>query len=199
MVRLTSAQKAIHPVAIYIVCSIAGIALGIFLSQSYVDWLAYGKAVDWEKLPAPPSHPTGLLEADLCRIYIQTEQGIYISTGIEQCLKSGEEPCWSLVDKIDLELLYRSPCGSSPSFYETPVPPLTYSQSLMVQECGPDYFSEIHYILGHDGGIWFWRHGSYAPGIANVMLLACCIGVSLGLFSGLFLANRFIVYLRKRG
>jgi len=198
MVKHTSTQRKIHPVAIYIVCSIAGIILGIFLSKSYVDLLAYGYWVDWKKLTAPLSPPIGLLEADLYRIFVQTEQGIYLSTGMEQCLNPGGEDCWSLVDQVDRGQLYLSPCDGTPAFFEIPSPPIKYSQSLLVQECGPDYFGEIHYILGEDGGIWFWRHGSYGPGAVNVMILAGCIGASLGLFAGLFLANRFIAATRAR-
>ena len=199
MVKPAPVQRKMHPAAIYIVCSIAGIVLGIFLSQSYVDSLAYGNAVDWKKLAAPPSPPTGLLEADLNQLFVQTEQGIYFSTDIKQCLSPGGESCWSLVDEVDQGQLYLSPCNNAPVFFETPSPPTKYSQSLLVQECGPDYFSEIHYVLGVDGEIWFWRHGSYAPGVVNVMIMAGCIGASLGLFAGLFLANRFVVYLKKRG
>ena len=199
MIKLATTQRKIYPVAIYIVCSIAGMALGIFLSQSYVDSLTRGNAIDWKKLVALPFPPTRLLEADLYRLFVQTEQGIYFSAGMEQCLEPGRESCWSLVDEIDQGQLYLSPCNNAPAFFETPSPPTKYSQSLLVQECGPDYFSEIHYILGEDGEIWFWKHGSYAPGTANMMILAGCIGTFLGLFAGLFLANRFVVYLKKRG
>lgn len=199
MIKLATTQRKIYPVAIYIVCSIVGIALGIYLSQSYVDSLTHGCAVDWMKLDAPPSSPTRLLEADLYRLFVQTEQGIYFSTDIKQCLSPGGESCWTLVDEVDQGQLYLSPCNNAPAFFKTPSPPTKYSQSLSVQECGPDYFSEIHYIVGENGEIWFWKHGSYAPGTANVMILAGCIGTSLGLFAGLFLANRFVVHLRKRG
>ena len=193
MVKHIPTQRVVHPVAIYIVCAIAGIVLGIFLSQGYVNSLSHGKAVKWVKMTAPPSPPTGLLEADLHRIFIQTEQGIYLSAGMEQCREQDGEDCWSLVDKVDQGQLYLSPCpGDHPPFFETPSPPTKYSQSLLVQECGPDYFSEIHYILGEDGDIWLWRHGSYAPGTVNVRILAGCISASLGLAASLFLANRFI-------
>jgi uncharacterized protein YneF (UPF0154 family) len=187
-----------HPVVIYIVLSIAGIALGIFLSKSYVDYLAHGNAVEWKRLPAPPSPPTGLLDADINRLFIQTEGGIYFSASMKQCLEPGGEPCWSLVDKVDQGQLYLRPCpAGNPPFFETPTPPTKYSQSLLVQECGPDSHGEIHYMLGEDGGIWFWRHSNYAPGLVNVMVLSSCIGASLGLIAGLFLANRIVVRRKK--
>jgi uncharacterized protein YneF (UPF0154 family) len=195
MAKHTSAQGVVHPFVIYVICSIAGIMLGIFLSQSYVNSLTHGSAVKWVKMTDLPSLPTGLLEADLYRIFVQTEQGIYLSAGMEQCLEPGGEACWSLVDEVDPGRLYLSPCSSHP-FFETPSPPTNYSQSLIIQECGPDSFNEIHYIFGENGEIWFWRHGSYAPGTVNVMILAGCIGASLGLFAGLFLANRFISAVR---
>lgn len=198
MVKFASVRRKMHPVAIYILCSIAGIVLGIFLSQFYVDSLAHGNAVDWMKLAAPPSPPTGLLEADLSQLFVQTEQGVYFSADIKQCLSPGGESCWSLVTEVDQGWLFLSPCKNAPAFFETPSPPIKYSQSLLVQECGPDYFSEIHYILGENGDIWFWRHGSYAPGVVNVMILAGCIGAFLGLFAGLILANRFVVFLKRR-
>jgi hypothetical protein len=191
MVKPASTQRKVHPIAICIVWSIAGIALGMFLSRIYVDSLARGHAVNWKKLTAPPSPQTRLLEADLNHIFVQTGQGIYFSTDIKQCLVLGGESCWSLVDKVDQGQLYLSPCNA-PAFFKTPSPRTRYSQSLFVQECGPDYYSEIHYILGEDGDIWFWRHDSYGPGMVNVTILAGCIGASLGLIAGLFLAYRFL-------
>jgi ABC-type antimicrobial peptide transport system permease subunit len=159
-------------VRIVLLASGVGAVLGLLFGFLAIK----GTFEGWNSLGAPPGKAVGILAGDLRDVYVETENGRLYS-----CRQFSNE-CWVETGRPQ-ELPESSyPC-EHPSF-RIGFPPGQVVDSLEIQYCGVDLFTEANYVLLDDGSVWVWRHGGGSSGSFVLLSGSLILGLLLGLLSG---------------
>ena len=152
--------------------------------------LSEGEFVRWKQLPNPPQPAESILAADPNQIYVKTAGGIYLNGNVETCLKDKRAPCWKRIAQIDNEELNYFKCTPRENFsyFRVSSPSVNYEESLVVSQCGGEWYNETHYIRMKGGQIWVWQWGDFSMGMIVPFFLIIAGGTVLGLLAGLALA-----------